>query len=249
MCVKRDILAALSYFDLFDYPITQAEIFIFLRHSCTYQELVTALQELSGSNHVCRFEEFYTLQDNFNLIQRRRAGNLKARKMLASAQKIARILSCFPFVRGVAVSGSLSKNFADEKSDIDFFIITATGRLWLARTFLHVLKKLSYLFHLQHCLCMNYFVDEKGLEIREKNVYTAVEVATLLPFFGLTAFQGFFSNNRWVKDFLPNHGMKISYLEEVRRPWIKRLFEILLHNVAGNFLDNIFMRAATTTRW
>ena len=171
MCVKRDILAALAYFDLFDYPITQSEIYIYLRNSCTQDEFANALQQLTSENQVVRFDEFYTLQDDYSLVTRRRQGNAKAKKLLELAEKIANLLSCFPFVRGIAVSGSLSKNFADENSDIDFFIITARNRLWLARTFMHCLKKFSFLFNKQHWFCMNYYISEEKLQIKEKKIF------------------------------------------------------------------------------
>jgi hypothetical protein len=62
------------------------------------------------------------------------------------------------------------------------FITTAKNRLWIARTLMHGLKKLTFLFNKQHYFCMNYYVDEvQQLQIREKNIYTAIEVATLMP--------------------------------------------------------------------
>ena len=248
MPIKRDILAALAYFDLFEYPLTQTEIFIFLRNKCTYEDFLRALHHLASENHVCRFDEFYSLVDNYSLVQRRRNGNFKARKMIETAQKVAALLSAFPFVRGIAVSGSLSKNFADENSDIDFFIITSKNRLWLARTFMHCFKKMTFLLNKQDWFCMNYYVDEETLRIKEKNVYTAVEIATLLPLRGIKAFKDFYTANTWCKNLLPNHGMKVSYLRENKRPWLTRLIERLLDNPLGNFLDMIFMKL-TAHRW
>ncbi|MGN6165697.1 MAG: nucleotidyltransferase domain-containing protein [Flavisolibacter sp.] len=248
MCVKRDILAALAYFDLFDYPLTQSEIFVFLRNPCTHEEFISSLQQLTSENHVIRFDEFYTLQENYTLVTRRNDGNLRARKMLETAQKIASLLSAFPFVRGVAVSGSLSKNFADENSDIDFFIITAKNRLWLARTFMHCFKKITFLFKKQDWFCMNYYVDEEMLQIKEKNIYTAIEVATLLPLRGIKAFKSFYADNEWCKEFLPNHGMKISYLQEGRQPIFKKIVELFFNNKPGELLDSMLMKI-TAHRW
>ncbi len=151
-------------------------------------------------------------------------------------------------MKGVAVSGSLSKNFADEDSDIDFFLITEKNRLWTARTLLHLLKKFSFLFRREDWFCMNYFVDEEALEIREKNVYTAVEVATLLPLRGVEAFAAFFAANRWSREFLPNHGLRVSYVRETPRPWLKSACEWLLRNPAGDGLDRLLMRLSLG-RW
>ena len=162
------------------------------------------MQDLTSENWIYKFDEFYMLQENASLVSRRRSGNIKARQLLKTAEKIAGFLSLFPFVRGVAISGSLSKNFADESSDIDFFIITAKNRLWLARTFMHIFKKFTFLFKKEDWFCMNYYIDEAFPEIREKNIFTATEVATLLTLRGIEVFKQFFENNKWSRDFFPN---------------------------------------------
>lgn len=248
LCVKQDILATLTYFDIFDYPLTQTEIAQFLKTTYSHNELVECLQSLTAENWVYRFDEFYSLQDNHSLTARRRNGNTKARTMLKTAEKIAAFLSAFPFVKGVAVSGSLSKNFADENSDIDFFIITEKNKLWLARTFMHCFKKLTIFLKKEDLFCMNYYIDEEMLEIKEKNIYTATEIATLLPLRGIQIFNHFFEQNRWSKNFLPNHSLRISYVEEARNPLLKRSIELLFRNPIGNLFGFILMKT-TIQRW
>lgn len=248
MCVKQDILAALSYFDIFDYPLTQTEIFQYLRSTYPLRSVQEGLQELTMENWIFKFDEFYSLQDNYGLIGRRRQGNIRARALLETAEKVARFLSAFPFVKGVAVSGSLSKNFADEQSDIDLFIITAKNRLWIARTLMHCCKKISFLFKKQDWFCMNYYVDEEALRIKEKNVYTAVEVATLLPLRGIAPFQEFYARNKWTRYYLPNHTMRISYVKPAWNPWLKRLVEIVWNHPLGDLLDYLLMKY-TAYRW
>ena len=132
------------------------------------------LASLIEEGIIFKCEDFYSLQNNFLLAQRRVAGYEAAVKQLCIARQVAKFLSRFPFVRSIAVSGSLSKYYADKDTDIDFFIITASNRLWIARTCMHILKKLSFLFGRQHYLCMNYYIDEKALEIQEKNIFTAM---------------------------------------------------------------------------
>ena len=107
--------------------------------------------------------------------------------------------------KAVAVSGSLSKYFADEKADIDFFIITSANRLWIARTFMHFLKKISYIAGKQHWFCMNYYVDEMGMNIQEKNIFTAMEISTLLPMQGTNHFKNFIAANAWINNYFPAH--------------------------------------------
>ena len=206
------------------------------------------MQDLTSENWIYKFDEFYMLQENASLVSRRRSGNIKARQLLKTAEKIAGFLSLFPFVRGVAISGSLSKNFADESSDIDFFIITAKNRLWLARTFMHIFKKFTFLFKKEDWFCMNYYIDEAFPEIREKNIFTATEVATLLPLRGIEVFKQFFEKNKWSREFLPNHVLRISYVEEVKSNLIKKAIEILFSHPLGNVTDSWLMNL-TRSRW
>ncbi|HMF71643.1 MAG TPA: hypothetical protein VK616_09225 [Flavitalea sp.] len=248
MCVKKEILATLSYFDLFNYPLKPIEIVQFLGVACTVNEIGPALSELEQEQLIYKLDEFYALQNNSTLVTRRRTGNLKARQLLMKADKIASLLSYFPFVRGVAVSGSLSKNFADVHSDIDFFIITKSSRLWLARTFMHCFKKITFLAGKQHFFCMNYYIDDDTLVIKEKNIFTAIEVATLMPLRGIDTFKSFFQNNKWANDFLPNHNMHISYVKENKYSLIKNIAEWIFDNKAGDRLDTILMKI-TAQKW
>jgi hypothetical protein len=248
LSLKKDILAAIAYFDLFNYPITQTEIFLFLRNTYCHSEFNSQMVKLVNRGLIYQLDEFYSLQKDFSLIERRRTGNQKAKKLLQTADSAAHLLSKFPYVRGVAVSGSLSKNFADDDSDIDFFIITEKNRLWIARTILHCFKKLTFLRNKQHLFCMNYFVDEAFLEIKEKNIYTAIEIATLKPLRGINAFQHFYEHNKWTRTYLPNHSLKISYVKEQQKPFLIRAVEVCFNNVIGDLLDKLFLYI-TAARW
>jgi predicted nucleotidyltransferase len=226
--LRTDILQALAYFDLFSYPLTQIELFQFLQHPHSYEDFQETLSALMTERLVFRTKEFLSIRPGHELYERRLTGNAMAHRLLVKAEKVAGLLYRFPFVRGVGVSGSLSKNYADEQSDIDFFIITAPNRLWVCRTLLHLLKKLSFLANKQHYLCMNYFVSESALEISEKNIYTATEIVTLIPLRGSLAFARFYQKNDWTKSFLPLFSLKVSRLFEKRPSIVKKCFEATL---------------------
>ena len=170
------ILKTLVYFDIFDYPLSPKEIKSFLECHVDDEVFTFALRQLISDRIIFKVGEFYSLQNNLQRAEKRSRGNLRAQKLLPKAAKIGAFLYKFPYVKAVAVSGSLSKNYADEKADIDFFIIAKENRLWIARTILHLFKKLTFLLGRQHYYCMNYFIDEKALIIPEKNIYTAMEV-------------------------------------------------------------------------
>src|SRR5688572_22112099 len=161
------ILRVLAYFDIFHYPLTKNEISQFLGKPFPEKDFGDILQQMVARETIFQYNDFYSLHNNPLLAPRRREGNLRAQKLLPKAFKIGRFLFHFPYVRAVCISGSLSKNFADEKADIDFFIITKANRLWLARTIMHLFKKLTFLTGHQHYFCMNYYIDEEALLIKE----------------------------------------------------------------------------------
>lgn len=246
--IQNDILATLAYFDLFHYPLTEKEIYLFLPGSCDKRQLKRMLNEMVDKKYICKFQDFFSLISDPYLIERRNVGYAKAIEVLKTAKKVASLLSLFPYVKGVAVSGSLSKYYADEHSDIDFFIITAKNRLWIARSITHLLKKISFLFGKQHLLCMNYFIDEQHLKIAEKNIFTATEVVTLLPMQGASVFEKFYASNRWTEEYLPNQFMRVSSAAEIKGNWLKRFVEFLFNNPLGTILDKKLMNI-TVKRW
>ena len=90
--------------------------------------------------------------------------------------------------------------------------------------------------------CMNYYIDEETLQIKEKNIYTATEIATLLPLRGIEAFKTFFAQNTWSRAFLPNHSLRISYVMETKNPFFKRAVELIFRNAIGNLIDDMLMK-------
>jgi len=167
---------------------------------------------------------------------------------MVTAGKVAGFLSKFPFTKAIAVSGSLSKNFATEKTDIDFFIITAANRLWIARTCMHLYKKLTFLMGRQHWFCMNYYVDEAALEITEKNIFTATEIVTLIPMQGKSSFHDFVTRNEWTKTYFPLRQFLASSTPEIKRGAVRRSFEKVLSGRLGDTLDKWLMNI-TDRRW
>jgi len=245
---KENILATLAYFDIFKYPLTAGEIYLFLKNKYEQHDFDYALKSLVAGRTVYQFNNFYTLKNDYALIARRYNGNKKAAELIKVAAKVGDMLIRFPYVRGIAISGSLSKNYADENSDIDLFIITAKNRLWIARTLMHTLKKLTFLVNKQDYFCMNYYIDEAQLEIKEKTIYTAIEVVTLIPLQGDTVIEQFYAANSWTRNYLPNKIMRISSAKPLKPSLFKVLFEKLLNNRFGNAIDDMLMRI-TANRW
>jgi predicted nucleotidyltransferase len=245
---EQNILKTLGYFDLFHYPLTKEEICLFHPVHVLPTAIDSAMEMLIGYGSVSRLDEFYSLKDDLSLVQRRRRGNKLAAEHMKRAARVAKLLSRFPYVKGVAVSGSLSKNFADEKTDLDFFIITEANRLWIARTLMHLYKKLTFLTGRQHWFCMNYYVDEAEPEITEKNIFTAMETVTLLPMQGKQSLDDFITCNSWVKEYFPVKKISTANTTEIKRGFFRRQVEKIFDNSRGDKFDTWLMKL-TEKRW
>lgn len=246
--LSEGIIKALLYYDLFDYPLTPDEIFKTLpSNHVTRHDVQRELDVLVKQTLVYKLGNFFSVQSNPVLEIKRIQGNLLAGKHLQIATRKAQVISRFPFVRSVMVSGSLSKGYADEKSDIDFFVITQPGRLWIARSLLALYRRLAY-FNSRRYFCINYFIDEEHLEIEEKNLFTATELTTLVPLYGLTEHQELMHSNEWVRNFLPNYQPRLADVETPSRPALKQLAERLINFCFPNKLDNLLMGLALR-RW
>ena len=247
--LEISILKVLVYFHIFRYPLTSNEIRLFLDRPSNETEFNEALDELVNTKKIFRINKFFSLHNDLSLAERRIKGSEKAALLLLKAEKIAAFLYKFPYVRGIGISGSLSKNFADENADIDYFIITKADRLWIARTLLHIYMKNPFLKNHRQYYCMNYFVDEADLVIEEKNIYTATELYTVIPMAGNGSVKRFFEINSWSHNYFPNR--PVPYVKgdlKKRNSWFKMLAESILNNKLGDWLDDYFLKL-TTRRW
>jgi predicted nucleotidyltransferase len=244
----QNILKTLGYFDLFQYPLTGEEIYFFNSAEVTLTAVNNTLEELLNDNSVFKIGEFYSIHNNSSLAERRRNGNLLATEHLIIARRVAKFLYRFPYVKAIAVSGSLSKNFATDKTDIDFFIITKTNRLWIARTCMHLYKKLTFLRGRQNWFCMNYYVDEDALEIKEKNIFTAIEIITLLPMYGNDCLCRFFEKNSWTDSFFPLKQVGNCASIDFKKGFFCELIEKIFPGLLGDYIDTKLM-GVTDKRW
>lgn len=233
------VFKALAYFDIFNYPLTIPEIEKYAGFQFTHlSEVENALDFLKESLIVFQFGEYYTLKNEYCLITRRQAGNLAAFNIFSKAQKKSNFIHRFPFVRSVNISGSLSKNYFDKNTDIDYFVITEPGRLWLCRFLLTIYKKI-FLFNSRKYFCINYYVDTHSLEIPDKNLFSATEIVTLRNQTGGYYYNQFLEKNTWVFQYFPNYNTTFSSdsIESVHG--FKKIMEKLFSGRIGDYLDKM----------
>lgn len=135
----------------------------------------------------------------------------------------------------------------EKDSDVDYFIITKPGRLWVTKLFLTIFKKI-FLLNSRKVFCINYYIDYNHLEIEEKNVFTAIEITTLIPVFGRKYYDEFYEKNIWIKNYFPNFPKRNNRMIDKNKPGrLQKILEKLFDNRLGDWLDDFAMKLFSKT--
>lgn len=239
------ILKWLAYFDVFQHPLTNKELAQLC--SCDVEVIKEQVEHLEKERRCFIHGDYVSINSDVEtLAKQRKFKEDEAGKYFSKLPRYVRLIRKFPFVKGIAISGSLSKNVMYEDGDVDYFIITQENRMWLCRTLLILFKKIV-LLNSRKYFCLNYFVDEKNLKIRDKNIFTAVEIAYLLPVYNLELFDDLKKQNNWISNFIPPVDLEISTIQLEKKKRSSVLEKIFSKNL-GEKLDIYFMQL-TYKRW
>ncbi|HLX11545.1 MAG TPA: nucleotidyltransferase domain-containing protein, partial [Bacteroidota bacterium] len=180
------------------------ELFVlFPVNSMTEKEFRGNVRELVDSGAIVNSGEYIRRSDAPALEQIRAERAEIADKRIKIALFMSQIIRRFPFVRGIFLSGDLSKGVATPPSDIDYVIVTAPGRLWICRTLLILFKK-TFLLNKKKFFCLNYFIAEDSMYLDDQTYFTATEIAHLRPVINYEAYLAYLDANAWIKSFFPN---------------------------------------------
>jgi hypothetical protein len=236
---QAEIIKTVLYFDIFNYPLTRDELFENAAVNFSREIFEQHLNDLVEKRFLKQDNEFIlSVKGGKGNVSKRLAGNENAGRIMPTAYKYSRLIASFPFVEGVCLSGSLSKKYYDEKSDIDFFIITKPGRLWICRTLLILRYKLLSKPKKKYW-CTNYFISSDSLAIGDINAFTSTELAYLIPVINYKIYTDLLKENSWYKNEFPNKPSAPSNnCLEVPGSFIKTCFEKILGGNFGAWLDN-----------
>ena len=239
--MDKVIISTLLYFDMFKYPLTEEEIFLFNKRPTDKVTISESLKVLLSLGIVHQLGEFYALRKDWSIVENRLDANRRAEKKMKTARNFCKIIASFPFVQAVMLSGSISKGVMYSDSDIDYFIIAKKNRLWITKLLLTLFKKI-FLLNSYKNFCINYFITENALEIEEKNYFTATEIVTLIPVYGYDLYLDFIKENDWVKSYYANYPLRTNrFVVSKKRGAFKTLLRLLFDNRWGDFIDNWFM--------
>jgi len=199
--VERAVLRLVCYFDIFRHPLTRAEL-VRLVAPGDDAAVDAALARLVAHGRVQRQEQWCFRPGQAHGVPRRRERAARAERRWSQARRSAGALARLPGVRGVLVTGGLSKGSVGEDDDIDFMLLVAPGRVWTLKSLLQGVRKLGPA-GLRDQACTNYLLGTDGLELDDRNVFTAVELATAVPMHGPEACEALLARNDWAARYVP----------------------------------------------
>jgi hypothetical protein len=198
------VVETVAYSDLFDYPLTAPEIHRYLSGVSASRAAVDALLDAAWMipQRLERAGAFYTLPGRLPIVEIRQHRTQAAAALWAKAVAYGAQIAALPFVRMVAVTGALAVDNSNLDDDLDYLIVTEPGRLWLCRALIIGLVRVAQ--RRGDVICPNYLLSERALTLDDHSLYTAREVAQMVPLTGLPIYQRLRQLNGWVESYLPN---------------------------------------------
>ena len=217
---EKAILRTVRYFDFFSYPPTAEEIYLFLSQKKTLLALrrkinfllnQKKLLELKFTAPPSRYYPFDTLGEYS--IKRYNLKKKEASRKKKKGEKYWRLLSFFPQIKFIGISGSVAMGQAKRDDDLDLFIITAPGCLWTGRmiavvlAWLMGLKRKRGVKRAKNKICLNLFFDGGNLKVPKikQTEYVGHEIIQMKPVVNKDdTYKYFLAANHWVTKFFPN---------------------------------------------
>ncbi len=229
---QEAILITLLYADIFAFPLTKNEIWMYLiaKKAINQKKFDQSLQKLK--QYITETNGYYTLKEREEIVSKRIKNKPEVEKKLEIAQKAAKRLSSIPTLLFVGVSGSLAAQNVTRYDDIDLFIIVKRNSIFVSRFLILLflqrmgLRRSRGQKETANKICVNLLIDDSSLmwPYSKHDIYIAREIVQIQPLFQRdTIFSKFRMENNWIKAFMPNAFMSahkgMIYTKESSQIW------------------------------
>ncbi len=229
------IARSVIYASLFDYPLTLAQL-----RQTLIESIQTPSQVLATYNASDTLKEAVEFRDGFffpkgrwDLVDERRRREARSRTFLDRHRLLLRMVCALPYVRMVALSGSIAHLNLEGSGDLDLFIVTRGRRVWSVTVAVLILSKL---LRRRRVVCANFVVADSRLVLEQQDLFTASQVIHLKPLVGRDVFRQLLDANPFVFRFYPNfHAADAASLPFRPSRWLgglKRSLETVLAPLA-----------------
>lgn len=225
--LSSEEVLAIYYHNIFDFPLN-------------FRDLIRWTPAIGftgvGTLSIRSLNGYFFLDGREGNVYKRLLRKRISSKKIEIAKKAAKLISFIPFVKLVAVTGSLAMENATDESDIDLIIVTKHKTLWTTRLLTYFLLSLFQISFRRSGdkkqkdkLCLNMWLDERDLywNKNDRNLYTAHEIAQIMPLINKNStYEKFMNDNKWLLKYWPN-SVKISERKEAKRYSSALLFSLL----------------------
>ena len=199
LAIARSVL----YASLFDYPLTLAQL-----RQTLIESTQTPSEILSRYSGSAPLRAVIDLRDGFffprgreALVEERRRREEVSRAFLARHRALLTLVCALPYVKMVALSGSIAHLNLQDGGDLDLFIVTRGRHVWSVTVTIVLLAKLM---HRRRTLCANFVIADACLALDQQDLFVASQIIHLKPLLGRPVYREFLAANPFVGRFYPN---------------------------------------------
>lgn len=202
--VEAAIARGVVYAALFDYPLTLAQLRQTLVDVRLTPSEILAVVRSSASlaAHIETRDGYFFPAGASQLVDVRRHRERRSRTFLAGHRPLVRLIAALPYVRMVALSGSVAHLNLEHGGDLDLFIVTRGRHVWTTAV---VVILLARLMRRRRTLCANLIVADTALTFEPADFFTASQILGLMPVSGAETMREILDANPFVRTFFPNY--------------------------------------------
>lgn len=253
--MRESVIKTLSYYDIFDYPLTAEELFLWSwngAENIEFSNFIRGLEILVRVGLIEKKDSYYFLPAREDIIEVRRLIAPELRKKIKVARMAAWLIRYIPFVRAFFLCNMFSVS-TREQSDIDTFIVVRKNRLWISR-FLIIL--IFHIFNLRikgnnskNKICLSFYVTDDNLDlscvaIDEPDIYLTYWIDQLIPVFDYASVsENIRAQNKWIKKYIKNSinnfcpSCAWSVKDTIISKTLRELLEKLFFGNFGNYIE------------
>ncbi len=231
------IIKTLSYTGVFGFPLSLYQInhFLISNNRFTFKKIKKETEKLKEYGIVRKTKGRYILKGikNCDVDKRKKISD----EIISKNKAVIKILSKIPWIKMIAITGSVANQNATKDADIDLLFITEKNRLWVTRGFVFlILKTLGKLpkDHSKREICPNIFIDQGKLSWAKKNrnLYIAQNIISIQPFIWRdNVYFDFMKANSWIKKYYKNFLINLPK-ENNKKPKIKNRVMRFIESIA-----------------
>jgi hypothetical protein len=199
LAVARSVL----YASLFDYPLTLAQLRQTLLESVqTPSQILAAYHRSDALRAAVEYRDgFFFPEGRYDLVEERQRREARSRAFLRRHRQVLTLVCAIPYVRMVALSGSIAHLNLESAGDLDLFIVTRGRRVWSVTVAVVLLARLM---RRRRTVCANFVVADSRLTLEQQDLFTASQIVHLKPLVGPDVLRRLVAANPFVERFYPN---------------------------------------------